>query len=342
MTNFFYRPLKFLLYCEFMDMRMLNILINDKSTNQMFQFAYYFTNTAASFALFSHEFFSESICKKSQLKLVNEFDKKSNKWVKKLVIPNKYTNFHRCLMTMNVFETYELTYFDYDGNANGPGVDLFKAMSGKGNFITNIQKLNASFEYGDPKSTPADSNRYIVPNVRFRLFSATSLDVHINGHSTTSFYEEIIGFLITPSEPYTSYEKLILPFDETTWFYILIVFICAFFAIPIINLVSQKFQNVFYGEGVMTPAFNIIGTFFGIGQIKLPDDDFPRILLMTFILFCLLIRTAYQSVLFEYVATDLRKPLPRTIDDLLDWNYTIYASWNAYFRLFDYVPQDKR
>jgi hypothetical protein len=45
---------------------------------------------------------------------------------------------------------------------------------------------------------------------------------------------------------------------------------------------------------------------------------------MAFILFCLIIRNAYQGVLFEMVATDMRKESPNTMEELLKQNYTIY------------------
>jgi hypothetical protein len=45
---------------------------------------------------------------------------------------------------------------------------------------------------------------------------------------------------------------------------------------------------------------------------------------MVFIVFCLIIRTAYQGVLFEMITTDMRKESPNTMEELLQKNYTIY------------------
>jgi hypothetical protein len=73
----------------------------------------------------------------------------------------------------------------------------------------------------------------------------------------------------------------------------------------------------------------ISGTFFGIGQMRLPINNFGRIILMVFILFCLIIRTAYLGVLFEMITTDMRKNSPNTMEQLLAQNYTIY------FRYYD-------
>jgi hypothetical protein len=86
---------------------------------------------------------------------------------------------------------------------------------------------------------------------------------------------------------------------------------------------SQAVRNRIYGRGVNTPAFNVVGTFFGIGQVRLPVESFPRFILMCFILFCLIIRTAYQGVSYDMMTKDMRKPLPKTIRDLYLQNYTI-------------------
>lgn len=102
-----------------------------------------------------------------------------------------------------------------------------------------------------------------------------------------------------PGEPYSNYEKLFLPFDNLTWTYFFILFGCAFLVILIVNNFPKKFQILLYGEGVTMPSFNVVGTFFGIGQIKLPDHNFGRIILMNFIVFCLIFRTGYQGKIYR-------------------------------------------
>jgi hypothetical protein len=58
--------------------------------------------------------------------------------------------------------------------------------------------------------------------------------------------------------------------------------------------------------------------------MRLPVNNFARIILMIFIVFCLVIRTAYQGVLFEMITTDMRKTAPSSMKELLEQNYTIY------------------
>jgi hypothetical protein len=120
--------------------------------------------------------------------------------------------------------------------------------------------------------------------------------VHYNTSSGTTTFESVqIKFMLSPGEPYTKFEKLYLPFDDETWKYLLITFGSAFLLIFFINRLDRKFQDLIYGKKVTSPAFNVVSIFFGIGQVKLPSGNFARITLVTFMCFCLIVRTAYQG-----------------------------------------------
>ena len=159
-------------------------------------------------------------------------------------------------------------------------------------------------------------------------------------HSTLTFFENRVKLLVTPGEPYNIYEKLLLPFDEATWICLMITFLIAFFTVFVINLFSEKVRELFYGKGVRTPTLNIMSTFYGISLNVVPQRNFPRILLMVFISFCLIIRTCYQSKLFEFMTTLMRRPPPQSLDDLFMRNYTIYTYENyEYYKQM--IDEDK-
>ncbi|KAG5666104.1 hypothetical protein PVAND_017793, partial [Polypedilum vanderplanki] len=134
--------------------------------------------------------------------------------------------------------------------------------------------------------------------------------------------------ILSNGELYSSYEKLLLPFDAITWCLLILTFGIAFITIFIVNHMSRQFQILLYGASIHFPAFNVVGTFFGISQSRVPISNFPRMVLMFFILFCLVIRTAYQGVFFEMMATKMHKPVAETVNDLIEQNYTIYARHN--------------
>lgn len=59
------------------------------------------------------------------------------------------------------------------------------------------------------------------------------------------------------------------------------------------------------------------------GQFKIPRRNFARFLLLLFIIWSLIIRTAYQSKMFEFLQADPRKPRVMSLADIADRNFTI-------------------
>jgi hypothetical protein len=181
-------------------------------------------------------------------------------------------------------------------------VDFFKIMSEIGNF--NVEYQMVQLDPFDRKTV----TKYLNAKAPSRLdvyFVMYSLNDH--KHITSVFNHVHWNLISTPSEKYTNYEKMVMPFDDDTWYYLFITFGVAFFVVFIVNKMPKKYQDLIFGSGVKMPAYNIVGTFFGIGQTTLPKANFPRIILIFFVLFCLVIRTAYQGVFFEMFVNEIRR-----------------------------------
>lgn len=328
LTQEFYNPIRFITYYENGNAEDFNQRFLYGAQSTILQFGYYLIETENLLTLYSIEWFTKKFCMRRQFVGGNSFDKNLGRWNKYPVIVPKFKNYHGCIITKMVEYYKDFTYENAYGNFDGVLIELIDGMAGKGNFIAEFVLL--------------DTEMLFAEYMQMNLVISTNSDTLKYGHIVSYFLDETISFLLSPSESFSSYEKLFLPFDETTWILTLVVFLYAFLTIPTINMLSEKLQVIIYGKFVSTPAFNVIGTFFGIGQQTLPDDNFPRILLMTFIIFCLIIRTAYQSLLFEYVAIDIRKPVPSTIDELVQNNYTIVAPTNFYDRVKDQLKDENR
>lgn len=108
--------------------------------------------------------------------------------------------------------------------------------------------------------------------------------------------------VFSTGEPYSPFEKLILPFDWETWTAFGVTFTIGFLTIFLLKRFDLAYQKFIFGSNVRSPAFNMmVIVFFGQGQSILPGRNFARYLLMLFILFCLIIRTGYQGVQFEMI-----------------------------------------
>lgn len=132
-------------------------------------------------------------------------------------------------------------------------------------------------------------------------------------------------FLVPPGEPYTSFEKLFMAFEGKVWILIILTFFIAFVTIFAVNFSSKRVQVIVFGSQVNSPSLNVIIAFFGLSQTITPRRSFARVLLMIFILYSLIIRTAYQGSSFEMLQKDLRRKEIQTVDELVEKNYPIYA-----------------
>ncbi|KAG5666723.1 hypothetical protein PVAND_014735 [Polypedilum vanderplanki] len=289
--------------------------------------------------------FSEMFCYKLKPELLNSFDKNLQKWEKNLENFNHFDNFNGCMLTFLVeynifwyidelktqnFEEFErkiaFENFEYRGLSN----ELIKATAKRANFTPHYSITNRTKSSFDVSSTR---------NFKGTIFSFIILWVsHMDRTNINVSFSNPCGnidyyYLISPNDLYTNYEKLLMPFDFTTWILLTAILCFTFSAIFILRGFSQWVRTLVYGEGMRDPAYNALGIIFGISQLRLPNEAIHRMVLLLFIWFCLMFRTCYQSMLFEFMTSDMRKPLPTSIDDIREMNYTIVV---IYFRTQEY------
>lgn len=66
---------------------------------------------------------------------------------------------------------------------------------------------------------------------------------------------------------------------------------------------------------------------FGCGQINLPGRNFARFILMMFIWFCLVMRTAFQGKQFEFMTKEKRRPDVQTIEEMIVQNFSLHMQY---------------
>lgn len=146
---------------------------------------------------------------------------------------------------------------------------------------------------------------------------------------TESFYTWPVEYLPTrlavpPSEKYSEYEKLLMPFDFFTWALIASTFVTTFTTILILYFVKRSLRDFIIGSNVRTPTLNVLQIFFGISQVTLPRRNFARFLTVSFVLFCMVIRTAWQGKMYEFMQKDISKPEIQTVEEMIEKGYTFY------------------
>jgi hypothetical protein len=67
------------------------------------------------------------------------------------------------------------------------------------------------------------------------------------------------------------------------------------------------------------------GASLGGSHLVLPTRNFARFILMNYILFCLVLRSAYLGKQFEFMQIEMRKPGIDSIEEMIQENYTLYV-----------------
>lgn len=299
-------------------------------------FEYFIVNSAKLIQLFTIENFSMGKCNKIVPKTLNIFHKKIMKWKWKLKNYRKFTNFHGCPLT--VLENYGSALsvenlnsrilnclksqkeskchqlkrnLIKDSNLKFRGLtfEFFKILSKMGNFSVKFEFL--------PITALNDSETY-VRIWRLPYIADSSRKIHFLAPLVPNEYL----MLTTPSEFYTNYEKLLLPFDSMTWTLLLFTIGCTYAVKLILNQLREEKVKKYTSQSAM---LSIVQTIFGNSLSRLPQKSITRIFFMLFVFFCLIFRTCYQNKLFEFITNDMRKAPPRDINEIFRRGYNIVS-----------------
>jgi hypothetical protein len=311
LDNFHGRPIKFLTYAYGEIFNILSDQYLTYSFGKIHHYEYFILQRKGEIALSTLEWFSPEYCNEAHLKKISIFDKKSQKWLKPLVY-EKFQNFHQCNLILGVY-SHTINYYPdrFTNKKLGTVVDTFFGASQVANFTPQIHQFN----------TDDDFEKYKL-SVFFMTMAKRDF---LNYNWMPAYFQHISHIVVSTSAPYSIYEKLFLPFDKTTWAFLIITFAIAFSVIFVVNFMPQWVKDMIYGERVRTPTMNIFYVFFGFGQVRVPRQSFARFLLLNLLFLCLIFRTCYQSKLFEFMTSDMRRPQPVDIEDMLEINYTFYS-----------------
>ena len=282
--------------------------------------------------------FSENQCRVEQLAEINQFSKLESEWKTEKFIRPRIENFHGCELWIDLNPSelgIKMPFVRMDSNDNGTEI-------AEGAFIDMIDlfsiELNFTYIYGkavENKNVSTDSaeNSTISSPYDFQLGAKLLLD--FNSPSSDPICSSLDVFVVPPGQLYTSWEKLLMPFDRQTWMWLGIVFAVAFFVILAIKVSkSTSMYEIIIGTNVTTPSLNMIAIFMGSGQVILPQRNVTRFIFIVFILFCLIMRTAYQGKYFEFLTSDMRRKPIQSLKELKDKNFTVVFNLFQYQQLY--------
>lgn len=341
--NEFEKELKFLIFYE----EAFNYFANHQKptigsyyTDQIllksYQFFIGYYRHADVLILFTIDHFGYNFCNKPKFTSVDRYYMSNRTWMSNLTAYEKFNNFYGCNLTVlelwgpNMYPKQRFTEvtecFRIEAEncwqllseiattigLQGFTYDIFSIVSKIANFtpIFKVQILNSVYD-----------EIFVMPVVK--LYVGIFNEIHTGYAPTSMTFDNSFVLATTPSEFFNNYEKLWMPFDRPTWIILLFTFATIFTVILCLNFMPRMVRDSIFGPENSSPGLNVIQIFFGISQSKMPISSIPRFILILIIGFCLIFRTCYQSMSFDFMTSNMRKLPPSTIQDLYERNYTI-------------------
>lgn len=150
--------------------------------------------------------------------------------------------------------------------------------------------------------------------------------------ASVEYFNTDVVFVIPPGRDLQSLEKLLQPFSRAVWnaFLIFLLFTTAatFVIIRYMKLGPQSFV-IF---------FDLISILLAVSTPRLPKASAARILLISFVIFCLVKQAAYVGALFKILQTDSKMKEVQTIDEMLDKRYQFYV----YDLMFESIQNEEK
>jgi hypothetical protein len=246
-------------------------------------------------------------------KLISVFNSSLLKWNETDFYRTQY-NFHGCKIDVAV--SYHDEYIwskpkmitDENGKIVSTGVfmDLLRIF---------FKKHNLKFEQKD-SSAPGKANIVIIA-YPLKTFAEPQTSDVINDMIFNTYCYEYFTFVISRGENFTPFEKLILPFDLPTWIMVILTFIIGYLTILILYQFPRYVQQFVFGTFNKDPSITLAQIFFGIGVVQTPNRTFARFFFIAFSLYCLVIRTAYQGKMFDFLHSYDEKRVPENLHELI-------------------------
>jgi hypothetical protein len=304
---------------------------NNIAKRDFLHFEYFLIEDENLIKLVTLVFFSPGHCRKKKILEINRFNKTTKKWAHGLFSTKKFDNFYGCELNFLTFDNRSIL----DGHDKlNPGVgfnyEIIEEIAKKLNFKPQI------YFNGKLKKQIMDLAVMTV----CKPMPNDDLFFEINTHYSEFYMTAADYFFVPLGAEYDGYEKLKFPFDDYTWGMIAFVFFVTFVTIFLVNRMTTKIKDIVFGDNIQGPFLNAMAHFFGLGQIRLPARNFARFILMVFILYCLIIRSVWQSKMFEFLQKEMRKPEVKSCEEIRFRNFTIYIP--TFFGMFFEMMENSR
>lgn len=330
--NDIYRPNFYFIYCQNVSE---NLLL--RMDTFLRDYLVLMVPDGDSLKLFTLKDSTEDACMKLQIVQLNVLSR-NLLWNKTLDFPDKFRNFHQCPLVIRIVNRTMFSTFKYRDETErsfditgGILIDFVTSLAQHFNYTIIFNPYNQQTQ-----KSFYDKN---FPLHLHLFYKAMSVMKPYQAFEPMMYFG--IGFIVPDGEIFSNFEKLFLPFSMELWIALGILFLISFIVVYCIKRSSNIWQTTLFGKNVKTPSLNIFIAIFGGSQTVVPKTSFARTVLIIFIFFCLIIRTAYQALLFNRLQGDPRDKRVETFQDLIDKKFSLIISPYYYRDEYEFLKQTK-
>lgn len=271
-------------------------------------------------------------CENSDPTLLTTYDSINGFKDKKVnLTPRKTSNFYGCPLSMATYNYPPFIMIDEDKEDNIEGIEgalIKEFLRDKLNFTLVLEILSDnSWASIDDKGRGGGVAGMVMGNKVNFTAGFVAVTPHRNKYMSPSntYYTTNLVWMITPGEIISAVERMKNVFDRKTWMMILLIYVISIIVIFIIKCQSDVVKDFVFGRNNRSPFMTMLVVANGLVLTRLPGRNFARYLLMVFMLYGMVIRSAYTGTWFKFLKEELRINDPKDMDELISRNYSFFA-----------------
>ena len=277
---------------------------------------------------------------------INQFDTRSMTWANKKFYPKKLKDLHGCVIRGGAFSlppAIIVNRKDNEHELHGFDVDILNELLHSLNAVVNYTVFPIStgkiFANGTVTGLLGHTMRGDV-DVSLRSWSL-QLDRKKILTETISYFSDKLIMIMPLAQPLNPLLKFVRPMQAEAWYAIGAVIFIASAVIFMLKLVPKHYYRRIIGKDLRDEFLNILIGFVGLSQTAVPEKNFPRFLLMMFLIFCLIIRSLYLGSLFNMLKTEIRSKEFVSIKDFYQAGFQFYM-YDSLAERLDYPEVNER
>lgn len=306
----------------------VNIIVKSKFHDKILMFTYYP--------------FGENHCEKIFAPhLLDEFSRGS--FGLSNYFPQKAGNFHKCSLKFSTVNYSPFTMIGpkFPGYISGINGEIIKTAAEALNFTLNVIETKSVFTKKDNGNVTIPGSLNLVEDGEANFTSwAISFKNPFREKASRFYYYSKLVFLVPPGPYLSSFEVLMLPFENSVWIAILILLLSSYCVVCLLRNYKKQ-RDFLTGRNNEDAGFNVIGILLRHSVVRSPFGNFARFLLILYIFYGFIISNLYEGKIFDYLEGHQHLPHANTVDEMIKRDFDFYVGPISDELVEDLVPGDK-